>query len=456
MSQPSCDEQEGFERFRRRYAELRGEEPPEVTTPTNGTEAANDGREPAGPQGCGTTRRATEPAGTRPAEQVIPEAPSSEGAATGAAPGPVSAPLLGEPDPAQAPPHEPAGGTPCEEAGEQHPGADFFDRNTELGAEIIEGTIREGQLVVFGGPYCVGKTPFLTDLAVHVLNGREWNGRAVQQRPVIVFDFESPGAAYKRNVKNIAARLKVRVPEVPDELAVYLEHDLSTEPATARLLEVLKSNKLKDRLDLLEEALRRKPNALVIIDPLEMLFRIDTGKKTNVLCLYNELKLLLARYPHAALSFTVNMRKQDPHRGLPDLLSNPRGFLEEVCGTLDIHNRSDVRLGMDEYGEDTRVINGVRRGEEFHPLLVRPVGEPPENLAGFELVPPNDTDLVSALTSGQLKYWKDLATEFSFEAVADKTVPRSSLSRLIRRAQSLGLLVYDEKSGRYRKVVTPR
>jgi RecA-family ATPase len=109
------------------------------------------------------------------------------------------------------------------EAPEQNSGADFFERNTELGVEIIEGTIREGQLVVFGGPYSVGKTPFLADLATHVLNGRKWHGRGVQQRPVIVFDFESSGAKYKQDIKNIASRLGVDVPRGPVTASHHVE-----------------------------------------------------------------------------------------------------------------------------------------------------------------------------------------------------------------------------------------
>jgi len=147
-----------------------------------------------------------------------------------------------------------------------------------------------------------------------------------------------------------------------------------------------------------------------------------------------------------------NMRKGKLGDKLPDLLSNPRAFLQEVCGSLDILNRSDVRLGMNEYQDDLRVVNGIRRGEDFHPILIRPVGDSPDKLAGFELVPPDDTGLVSAFTGKQWNQWNSLPPEFSFEEVADKTVPRSSLHRLIKRAKSLGALSHDEKSGVFRKV----
>jgi putative ribosome biogenesis GTPase RsgA len=47
------------------------------------------------------------------------------------------------------------------------PQSGFFDRNNTLGAEIIEGFIREQQICVFAGPYCVGKSPLLADITVH-------------------------------------------------------------------------------------------------------------------------------------------------------------------------------------------------------------------------------------------------------------------------------------------------
>jgi hypothetical protein len=38
---------------------------------------------------------------------------------------------------------------------------DFFDRHDEGRAEIVEGLIREGQLVAFAGPFGMGNFPCL-------------------------------------------------------------------------------------------------------------------------------------------------------------------------------------------------------------------------------------------------------------------------------------------------------
>ena len=56
----------------------------------------------------------------------------------------------------------------------------FFERNTEQREEIIEGLIREGQLVPLAGTFGIGKSPLIADLTVHVLNGVDWCGRQVK------------------------------------------------------------------------------------------------------------------------------------------------------------------------------------------------------------------------------------------------------------------------------------
>ena len=325
----------------------------------------------------------------------------------------------------------------------------FFERNTEQRREIIEGLIREQQLVAFAGPYGIGKSPTLADIAMHVLTGSAWCGRNVERRPVIHFDLETPAPVYKANLRNIAARLNVPLPGVPSELDIYLEHDKADETGTQTLLVALEKS-ITDRVDLLESALVRKPNALVVIDPLELLFRIDTGKKQPVLALYAALRRLLSKYPQAAMLLTFNLRKWKNDGKRPDLLAVPRDWMEEVCGTLDILNRSDVRLGMDFHDEEVRVINGIRRGEDMHPLLVRPISNTDQKLAGFELCPPNGMNLHNALTTKQFEYWNQLPPMFRFEEVADRTVPRGSLSRLLARAKSLGIV--EQAEGTWRKI----
>jgi hypothetical protein len=330
------------------------------------------------------------------------------------------------------------------------PDSAFFTSNNEQRPEIVSGLIREGQLAVLAGTYGVGKSPLLSHISICMLNGIPWCGHEVNHRPVIAFDLESAGPTYKRNFANVAERFHVQLPRIPAQLEAYLEHDAADAPATIKLLDLVKSKTLDQRIDFIKEALRRKPNALVVIDPLELLFRLDTRDKTHVLLLYGHLRYLLASFPHSAILFTLNLRKKDRRStNQPDLLTDPRGWLEEVSGSLDILNRCDVRLGLDFHGEDVRVINGVRRGEDMHPMLIRPVGELPDGLAGFESCPPTDLTLKFALTPTLLTYWDKLPQDFRFEDMADRIVPRSTLHRLLKKAQSLTII--EESNSLWRK-----
>jgi hypothetical protein len=316
----------------------------------------------------------------------------------------------------------------------------FFDRDLELSPEVLEGIAREKQIVAFAGYYGMGKSPALEDLTVCVTRGIPWCGREVAKRPVITFDLESASAKYRLDIKNIAARLRVKTPSVPDELDVYLANaDPAAESATTKLLSVL--GHPEERMGLIREALASKNNALVIIDPMDLMFsEVDKMKGQQVVNLYLQLRDIMADYPSSLFWLTFNLRKPHREAHAPNLLSDPRGWLNEVAGNADILNRCDVRLGIDALHDEIRVINGIRRGEEMHPVLVRPVGEP-GHLAGFEQCNPSEIDLTGAFTEAQRKYWALLPDEFRFEQIADKAVPRSSLSRLIQRARSLGLLL---------------
>jgi hypothetical protein len=280
--------------------------------------------------------------------------------------------------------------------------------------------------------------------------GIQWCGRKVKPGAVVVFDFESSGPTIKNNLIRIALRYDVPEPDIPAELEPYLLNDDAHEPLTARLLHALKCG-FQGGIELLREVLRGKPNALIIVDPTETLFPIDTTKKPGVNFLFAQYRLLLADYPEAVILGTFNLRKRDRRSPkTPCLLSDPRSWLEEVCGSLDLMNRSDVRLGLDVYDGETKVLNGVRRGEELNPTLIRPVGDSPEDLAGFEVAPSDRRSIRHALTPKQLDYWEKLPSEFRFmEAV--EIMGKANFSRLAARLRSLGAL--GVIGGAYRKLV---
>jgi len=60
------------------------------------------------------------------------------------------------------------------------------------------------------------------------------------------------------------------------------------------------------------------------------------------------------------------------------------------------------------------------------------------NLAGFELCLPDRSNLEAVFTKKQLEYWNKLPAQFRFEDIADQLVPRATLDRLLKRAESVG------------------
>lgn len=335
------------------------------------------------------------------------------------------------------------------------PPSDFFARNRDPSPEVVEGIVREGQIVAVGGAYGVGKSPWLQELLICRIHGLPWCGRTVLPGPAALFDFENPAWKIRQNIENVCLRLGVRVPRIPDELEIFPEmDDPATNPATAKLLALLENGSVGEKFGILEEVFRRKPNALLVIDPPEVFFQLDTRLKKEVLWLYSHYRMLLSKRPGAIILNSFNLRKMDKRVGKSNLLLDPRSWLEEIAGSLDLLNRSDVRLGMDFYSvEDIRVVNGVRRGEDLHPLLIRTkcLGDDPEKPAGFELVQADEADLFGAIKGKLHEYWSALPCEFTFEQAVQLT-GKSNFDRLKKRTTSLGALEQVGR-GQYRKLV---
>ncbi len=225
----------------------------------------------------------------------------------------------------------------------------YFEEEVPRRPEIVSGLFREGQIITFAGPFNVGKTPLLTDLAVHIAAGIPWCGHEVVQRPIVHFDFESADPDFRRNYRNIANRLGVSL-RVPDDIVPYVLGGEFKEPRTKALLDIKDSAGM---FKLIVGALTRQPTALMLFDPIEMAFPLDVMKKPSVLRLYRSFRELLTRFPRSAVINTHNLRKTNRQTGpQPDLMLYPHDWLQEVAGSLDVINRSDIRLGVSRHSDN--------------------------------------------------------------------------------------------------------
>jgi len=310
---------------------------------------------------------------------------------------------------------------------------------------VVEGVMREGQLVVLSGDYHVGKTPLVRDLAFHVQNGLPWLGRETYQRDVVVLDFETPHTDFVVSL----SRLQERYGGTGEVPLAYLLSAKAEDGRVRRLPYV--SFKWDDRLRFIRDCLDRSYDALLIIDPAEHFFRFNRDRSTEIHNLYIRVREVLTEFPKSAIVMVGNHRRRGHRKGRPSLLKDPQGWLEGSAGNLDILNRCDVRLGLDFHDDpDLRVIHGVRRSESASPIIIRTVGAG-EFLAGFEVVPSESVSMLLRLGKSQRRYWELLPTEFHFEEIVTAgIVPRSSLSRLLREVRAMGLL--ESSEGVHRKV----
>lgn len=325
----------------------------------------------------------------------------------------------------------------------------YLSEDSPRKPEIVAGLFREGQIIAITGSYNIGKSPLLWSLAVHIALGKTWCDRFVQQRPVIHIDFESEESDLRIGYKLISEHSAgSRPPNVPEEIELYLYRgNFKDERSGAeKLLSSLGTTEQAFRF--LESRLKEKPNAVIIVDPFEMLipgFKPNSGP--DILNAYKGFRRLFSKFPHSATIFSSNMRKKDrSQENRPDLLVDPHTWLEETSGHLNLINRADTRLGIDRYcrDDDKRIVHGVRRGEEMAPLLLEPieilVGLDSATKAGFKSIAGTDADLKAVLTDKQLSYFHKLPDEFQFKDHANNGIPKVTLSRIIERATSINRL----------------
>lgn len=323
--------------------------------------------------------------------------------------------------------------------------------------EVVPGILREGQLAILAGRCNVGKTPLLMDLWVRMIHGIDWLTGPIPKRPVILVDYESEYPRYKKDVQLICNRFGVPVPKSPGDVECYMERwNLKRFPATARLLEV-GAMSTKGKLAFLGSILERKPNALLILDPIQRLFTVDTKRSDQVVSLYGGFRHMLSDYPKAAVLSTLNLRKLDKRTTCTKLIEHPDEWMEEVSGTADIINRCDVRLGMEadeDMGEGAKVVNGFRRSDgPIGKLLIESVGDDPKHLAGYRLRQVDSLGLSRGLTEKQQIYWSMLPLSFTFDEALKLGVPRVSFHNTMLAARGLSA-IKTEKVQRDRRWIT--
>lgn len=346
---------------------------------------------------------------------------------------------------------------------------DWFAVDKKLRDPVVEGLFYEGDIVSVSGYYGDCKSPVIQQLAYCLVSGAQYLGRRVPSpRPVALVDLENAKTDVYTSLNNIRRRL---VNEPVRELRTFIRRGTDNNPDTIRISQVVWDSirsKIRNRdlqIEMLSDILSNEPDSVIIIDPVQSFFHLNKVDEREVSVTVSELRNLLNQYPRASIVTVWNLRKRDKKVKRSNPLTNVRDHLDEVSGSGDIINRTDVRLvvGPHPAKPDLYVMNGVARGRKFSPILFRKVSIDPEgamdfsSLAGFEAV-----DIVrSTLSPERYAQFVRLPVIFTVKYVGNKAVitspikkpfelPKTTAWRLVTKLLEEGLLT-EVEPGTYTK-----
>jgi hypothetical protein len=338
----------------------------------------------------------------------------------------------------------------------------YFAHVRQPAVEIVEGLFQERQIGYLAGDWSLGKTPLLQQWGLSVVAGIPFLGYKDSKRPVIVFDAESADEDYVASLERIARRLGVPPRDIVN-LHPVLRFGAEGDKMSAEFQRCIGNPALM--CTLFENCLKKLPNALIIVDPLPTIVPFKENYSQAAIAVYNRLRGLLAVFRHAAFLFSLHLRKSgasEDRFGQPEsrscwrvLVNNARLWFQEVNGSNKIGAHGDLRLGMAAIDEQQFVVSGFRRGKDMlAPVFFEKTLDAAEpydadgnpRYAGFTLIPP-PPDAFQKLKPEQLAQLQRLAlampSGFRFNEVADKTIPRVTLHRLLQAAIKAGLVCKD-------------
>lgn len=337
----------------------------------------------------------------------------------------------------------------------------FEEEEMQERIHIVEGVIKEGDIVGIAGYYGQCKSPLMKQIAYCVSTGNRLMGRRTSKRPVTLIDMETSKQHTWKSFKGLVERYGDH--PTSEYLDLYIRragpNDLAANQLNAVLAESSRRHiKSKEpQIDFLRKILEQKPDSLLIIDPMQAYMNLNKLNEKDITMLIGEMRGLLRHYPRAAIVTVWNLRKRDKKTRRTDPVRNIRDHMDEVSGSGDIINRTDTRLICGEYPDrkGVYVLNGIVRDQEkFAPLLFRKClldeegVEDIENLAGFREVEEKDVKLSMGqkLLAAKLP-WTFRITQkgkdiniWSETREGPLSVPKASFYRMVHKLMLMGWL----------------
>jgi hypothetical protein len=296
-------------------------------------------------------------------------------------------------------------------------------RSVKRRADIVEGLIREQSITLLIGNSTIGKTPFVLQLLLCLAAGIPFLGRAARRCRVLYLAGEGDQEQLHEMIRAICGHLGIGSP--PDTFMLWSPHwDDRSHGLTAGNAALMMA--------------RRVGADVTAADPLRVFWPEAEARSTDAAKTYAKLRKIRTAFviPH-------HLRKPDRKLALPDLATDPNGWLVEASGSRALVTGADVRLGIEARTEQQvgdLLVCGLARGrgqvgplylERAHDEAGDPIGY--TSMQGLKLL--SESDRVALQT---------LPTDHSFRFSDAKRAlggnSDSNTSRFLHRCMALELV----------------
>ena len=218
-----------------------------------------------------------------------------------------------------------------------------------------------------------GKTPFLLQLGSCVSAQRRFLGHVTHRCRVGYIDLESSPGQLRRQIPRQWRALHIEPSAVGDAFEL-LGRGNKRDPNCRELERICRSALSNaERCAWLGTLVRQQQYGIVIVDTALALWPIAAKDDLGVRELFAELSKIAKDPPYPAILLSVHLRKRLRQAPPPPLADDPRGWCDEILGSVVWAASSDVRLGLEDAPASEHVVcAGYRRGEGLlHPLVIK-------------------------------------------------------------------------------------
>lgn len=197
------------------------------------------------------------------------------------------------------------------------------------GCSLIEGLIPAKSISIVAGDSGIGKSPLLYQAAVCVAGGLPFLGRRIQQGSVLYLDFENGLGDVDDLVGRLSRHLGLQEP--PEGLLTWYYNSAPPMWSSFQLAEMIRDFR----------------PSWVIIDSLSGFAPECEEKASNVTHVFQSLRKITSELG-TTFSFTHHLKKPSvkPQEAPPPLEENPREWFQQVRGSGNLINGSDIRIGV--------------------------------------------------------------------------------------------------------------